>query len=157
MPFLNSDPETVANLAEDANTTTAFAADTLMPASPLDANITILEANTSSDVWTVRTLYPLVGSYFLLVSGLFLFYFIRDWGKNKKNGGGGGTPAVKGTTTSKEGNSAKVVKRPLVEVVVVGLLAILFFLYVGLEVAYGTFLTVFSVKCKLGRYLCGGR
>ena len=36
------------------------------------------------------------------------------------------------------------------KLLVLVLLMIFFFFYVGLEVAFGTFLTTFSVKCKLG-------
>jgi hypothetical protein len=115
----------------------------------------------SSDFWSVKTLYPMVGVYPLCVAGIFLMYFARDWSKKKTNGGGGAAaafvkeksgeaeaePALTDTVGGKRGGS------PVIEIVVVALLAVLFFLYVGLEVAFGTFLTVFSVKSKLGTKL----
>ena len=36
------------------------------------------------------------------------------------------------------------------KLLVLVILMIFFFFYVGLEVAFGTFLTTFAVKCKLG-------
>lgn len=39
------------------------------------------------------------------------------------------------------------------KMLVLVILMIFFFFYVGLEVAFGTFLTTFAVKCKLGNLL----
>ncbi len=116
-------------------------------------NYTLPLANESTtaadDVWSVKTLFPLTGSASICIASLFVFYFIRDCGKQKVNGGGGSTPAA----TKEEADGVTKRGRLLLEIVVIALLSLMFFLYVGLEVAYGTFLTVFSVRSKLGRYL----
>jgi hypothetical protein len=141
MPFLKNSPEYDVSYQHPLNSSSIIN-NTL----PLATN----ESTTANDdVWTVKTLFPLTGSASICVATLFVFYFIRDCGKQKVNGGGS-SPAA---TEEKEGEGVTKRGRLVLEIVVIALLSLMFFLYVGLEVAYGTFLTVFSVRSKLGRYL----
>ena len=40
-----------------------------------------------------------------------------------------------------------------IKLVILIIMMLFFFLYVGQEVAFGTFISVFAVRCKLGRYI----
>jgi hypothetical protein len=138
MPFLKNSPEEDFSHQHPLNSSSII-------------NYSLPLANESTtaadgDVWTVKTLFPLTGSASICVAALFVFYFIRDCGKQKVTGGGPAVTEEKGEGVTKRG-------RLVLEIVVISLLSLMFFLYVGLEVAYGTFLTVFSVRSKLGRYL----
>ena len=136
MPFLKNSPEYDVSYQHPVNSSSII-------------NYTLLMANESTTiadgVWTVKTLFPLTGSASICVAALFVFYFIRDCGKKKVNGGGSSPTATEEKGVTKRG-------RRVLEIVVIALLSLMFFLYVGLEVAYGTFLTVFSVRSKLGRW-----
>lgn len=152
VPFLKNTAED-ASLADGpgGNTSSLLIAETPLSLPAVNRSVNVVnvdEDGGSSDFWNVKTLFPLAGSASVLVASLFVFYFCRDWSKKKVNGGGGmplsSRPADVTSPTAARG------KQALGEVAVVGLLALLFFLYVGLEVAYGTFLTVFSVRSKLG-------
>ncbi len=142
MPFLKNSPEEDdASYPHPVNSSSS-----INYTLPLATNESASAAD--GDVWTVKTLFRLTGSASICIAALFVFYFIRDCGKQKVNGGGGSSPAVteeKGAGVTKRG-------RRVLEIVVIALLSLMFFLYVGLEVAYGTFLTVFSVRSKLGRW-----
>jgi hypothetical protein len=140
MPFLKNSPEEDDDSYQHPVNSSSIINYTL----PLATNESTTAAD--GDIWTVKTLFPLTGSASICVATLFVFYFIRDCGKQKVTGGGS-SPAVaeeKGEGVTKRG-------RLVLEIVVISLLSLMFFLYVGLEVAYGTFLTVFSVRSKLGR------
>ncbi len=138
MSFLKNSPEDDESYQHPVNSSSSI-------------NYTLPLANESTtiadvDVWNVKTLFPLIGSASICVATLFVFYFIRDCGKQKVTGGGS-TPAG---TEEKRGEGVTKRGRLVLEIVVIALLSLMFFLYVGLEVAYGTFLTVFSVRSKLG-------
>jgi hypothetical protein len=160
MPFLNSVADELTT-NEMNKTTGSNASESLTVLSNASFTNTSWEIEPDrlsggGDFWTVKSLYPMAGVYPLLVACVFLIYFARDWRKQqKKNGGGGGAnkdnPAQEEAKPAAGAGGGKG-RTPVIELLVVGLLAVLFFLYVGLEVAFGTFLTVFSVKCKLGRY-----
>lgn len=139
MPFLTNIPE---EMAEAVDNTSSSTAGTLSHQSAVNRT-------DNSDVWTVKTLFPLAGSAPVLVASLFVFYFFRDCGKKKMNGGGG-APAVADKTSPKDSADSSTKGRLVIELMAVALLSLMFFLYVGLEMAFGNFLTVFSVKCKLG-------
>jgi hypothetical protein len=142
MPFLKNSPEDDFSFPHPVNSSSI-----INYTLPLATN----ESTTAADgVWTVKTLFPLTGSASICIAALFVFYFIRDCGKQKVNGGGGSSPTV----TEEKGEGVTKRGRLVLEIVVISLLSLMFFLYVGLEVAYGTFLTVFSVRSKLGKYPC---
>ncbi len=140
MPFLKNSPEDDVIYQHPLNSSSI-----INHTLPLATNESATIAD--GDVWTVKTLFPVTGSASICVATLFIFYFIRDCGKQKVTGGGSSPTAMeeKGAGVTKRG-------RLVLEIVVISLLSLMFFLYVGLEVAYGTFLTVFSVRSKLGRY-----
>jgi hypothetical protein len=142
MPFLKNSPEDADGSYQHLINNSSIINNTL----PLATNESTTAAD--SDVWTVKTLFPLTGSASICIATLFVFYFIRDCGKQKVTGGGG-TPSA----TEEKGEGVTKRGRLVLEIVVIALLSLMFFLYVGLEVAYGTFLTVFSVRSKLGRFL----
>jgi hypothetical protein len=143
MPFLKNSPEEYDVSYQHPVNSSSIINHTL----PLATNESTTAAD--GDVWTVKTLFPLTGSASICIAALFVFYFIRDCGKQKVTGGGS-APAV---TEEKKGEGVTKRGRLVLEIVVIALLSLMFFLYVGLEVAYGTFLTVFSVRSKLGRFL----
>jgi len=103
-------------------------------------NLELEVRNTiESSTWTIKDLYPMVGSYPILISLLFLFYFVKDSRK-----------ASEQSKETDESNGKKEnVEKLKFKIVTVGLVAIFFFLYVGMEVAFGTFVSVFAVESKL--------
>ena len=119
---------------------------------------TTLRDNISEQL-TIKDLFPLVGSGPIAL-GLgrnaynksnhilrskyclgFLFYFFLDL--RRENVG-----PVEKTEKKKESKGPEGVK-----LVVLILSMVFFFLYVGLEVAFGIFITPFAVKCRLGNHL----
>ena len=84
----------------------------------------------------MKTLYPLVGAYAGILSLGFGAYHLRDIRKERE--GGGQEKKVVETTLSKSNI-----------ILMVALFSALFFLYVGMEVAFGTFVPVFAVQSSL--------
>merc|ERR1719483_1347931 len=98
-----------------------------------------VRSKIESSTWTIKDLYPMVGSYPILISFLFFFYFVKDSRK-----------ASEQSKETDESNGKKEnVEKLKFKIVTVGLVAIFFFLYVGMEVAFGTFVSVFAVESKL--------
>ena len=87
-------------------------------------------------VWTVKALYPLVGSFAVLISLAFVVLHIKE----RKDSEIEGKEEVK----SVEGTLSKGYTT-----LIVFMISILFFLYVGMEVAFGTYVSAFSVESKL--------
>jgi len=116
---------------------------------PVESNVTLenstyqsleVRSKIESSTWTIKALYPMVASYAVFMSLGFLFYFIKDSRKEHEN------PTE--TEAKKEKSSEEGFSRRL-KLITVGLVAVFFFLYVGMEVAFGTFISVFSVESKL--------
>ena len=90
-------------------------------------------------VWTIRALYPMIGGYALLSSiGLLIFYF-KDFRKTNSR-----TPDK--DDSSEKDQSKMSAKR---KAVLVSLMAAMFFIYIGMEEAFGTFISIFAVKSSL--------
>jgi len=94
-----------------------------------------------SSTWTIKALYPMAGSYALIISLGFLFYFIKDISKKDRE-------ETEKDETKKNKTEKEDLSRRL-KLVTVGLVAVFFFLYVGMEVAFGTFISVFTVESEL--------
>ena len=98
---------------------------------------TILEdLEVEESVWTVKTLYPMVSAYPLLLSLVFIAFHVKD----RKT-------AKKGAKKEDEGGETQLSKG--FTIAIVATVSVLFFLYVGMEVAFGTFVSVFAVQSKL--------
>jgi len=129
MPFLKNVPEEMLHPSSINNTSMSF----VQP----DWNETTKSNSTEEigdDIWSVKTLFPLVGLVTGLVAGLFIYYFLRDAMKRR----GQADIAQISESVAKESlaESPPVLlpaNRALIEATVVALLALLFFLYVGLE------------------------
>ena len=94
-------------------------------------------------VWTIKALYPIIGGYALLSSfGLLIFYF-KDFRKSRTNSRTPDKDDSSGTERDQSEMSAKM------KVVLVAIMAAMFFIYVGMEVAFGTFISIFAVKSSL--------
>ena len=89
--------------------------------------------------WTIKTLYPLISSYGLLTSLGCIYYALQDRQSNPNT-----TNAEKKPTEEKQEQVSTTLK-----LITVGLIGIFFFLYVGMEVAFGTFISVFAVESHL--------
>ena len=105
-----------------------------------DNNNTLLPHSQGS-VWTIRALYPLIGSYALLSSLGLLLCFIKDVRKERVNSR---TPDKE---DNPENDQSKLSAR--MRAVLVSIMAAMFFIYVGMEVAFGTFISIFAVKSRL--------
>ena len=91
---------------------------------------------------TIKTLYPSLSSYGILTTIGCLFYFIKD-------------VRVPSPVEDKAETQGAVIRgggdiSRRSKLLIIGLLSILFFLYNGMEVAFGTFISVFAVKSNLG-------
>ena len=89
---------------------------------------------------TIKTLYPTLSSYGLLTIICSLLYFFRDLGQ--------ATQAEEEGGKLEDENSVKISGRS--KLLITGLLTLIFFLYNGMEVAFGTFISVFAVKSSQG-------
>merc|ERR1711971_49305 len=99
------------------------------------ANLT-QDREVEESVWTVKTLYPMVSAYPLLLSLVFVAFHVKD----RKT-------AKKGANKEDEGGENQLSKG--FTIAIVATVSVLFFLYVGMEVAFGTFVSVFAVQSKL--------
>lgn len=112
------------------------------PDSDLTADVGMLISEES--IYDIKFLFPLVGSFPIIISIAFVSYFIID----ERNG-----KSSKGEETEQSiDKKAEDKATPLlgVKLVILIVMMIFFFLYVGQEVAFGTFISVFAVECKLG-------
>ena len=104
-------------------------------------NITSHSPLSPESVWTIRALYPLIGGYALLSSLGLLVFFIKDARKARTNSR---TPDKDDSPERDESKMSAKMKA-----VLVSLMAAMFFIYVGMEVAFGTFISIFAVKSSL--------
>ena len=104
-------------------------------------NITSPSPFSPESVWTIRALYPLIGGYALLSSLSLLVFFIKDARKARTNSR---TPEKDDSPERDESKMSAKMKA-----VLVSLMAAMFFIYVGMEVAFGTFISIFAVKSSL--------
>ena len=93
-----------------------------------------------SSVWTIRALYPLIGAYSLAASLALLCYFVKDLRRKREAA----------NVSDKEERKAEGQDLPLkYKVALVSIMSVMFFVYVGMEVAFGTFISVFAVESDL--------
>lgn len=104
-------------------------------------NLSSLSPISPESVWTIRALYPLIGGYALLSSFGLLIFFIKDVKKARTNSR---TPDKEDSSVRDESKMSEKMK-----VLLVSLMAAMFFIYVGMEVAFGTFISIFAVKSSL--------
>ena len=92
-------------------------------------------------VWTIRALYPLIGAYSLVSSLALLCYFVKDLRRKREAA----------NVSDKEEGKVEGQDLPLkLKVALVSIMSVMFFVYVGMEVAFGTFISVFAVESDLG-------
>jgi len=91
-------------------------------------------------IWTIKTLYPILGCYSLIISIGFVLCFLIDKRKNADESD---------DKHKKEDPSKDDSKDTRKRILLVSLMSIFFFFYVGVEVSYGTYIAVFSVKSSL--------
>ena len=99
------------------------------------ANLTQNE-EVEGSVWTVKTLYPMVSAYPLLLSMVFVAFHVKDSKTAKKD-------------AKKEDKEGENQLSKGFTIAIVATVSVLFFLYVGMEVAFGTFVSVFAVQSRL--------
>jgi FHS family Na+ dependent glucose MFS transporter 1 len=126
MPFLKNVPEELLHPSSINNTSTSFV--------PPSWNETTKSNGTAQDIrddiWSVKTLFPLVGLVTGLVACLFIYYFLRDAMKRR---GQADIAQISESVAKESLAESPPANRALIEATVVALLALLFFLYVGLE------------------------
>jgi len=89
--------------------------------------------------WTIKALYPMISSYGVLTTLGCIYYFLQD----RRSDTGQAQAGEKLTQHKTEKVDQKM------KLIIVGLLGVFFFLYVGMEVAFGTFISVFAVQSDL--------
>ena len=100
------------------------------------ANMSEEMVDVEGSVWTVKTLYPMVSAYPLLLAIVFLVFHLRDRREVKKG-------------VKKEEKEGENQLNKGFTIAIVATVSVLFFLYVGMEVAFGTYVSVFAVQSKL--------
>merc|ERR1712130_496779 len=107
----------------------------------LNASVGAVNSTEDEEVeksfWNVKTLYPIVSAYPLLLSMVFIAFHVKDSKTGKKD-------AKKEDKKDAERQLGKGFT-----IAIVATVSLLFFLYVGMEVAFGTFVSVFAVQSKL--------
>ena len=106
-------------------------------------NLSSLSPISPESVWTIRALYPLIGGYALLSSFSLLILFIKDVRKARTNS----RIPDKDDSPNPMRDETKMSEK--MKVLLVSLMAAMFFIYVGMEVAFGTFISIFAVKSSL--------
>ncbi len=127
MPFLKNVPEEMLHPSSINNTSTSFVQPDLNEATKSNGTA----QDIGDDIWTVKTLFPLVGLATGLVAVLFIYYFLRD--AMKRSGQADIAHQISERESLAESPVLLPANRVLIEATVVALLALLFFLYVGLE------------------------
>ena len=104
-------------------------------------NLDTLEHFEKSD-WTIKALYPIISCYSIISSFGVVFFFFKDYSRNDECQNV--TKDNSETDEKKVNNISDKFTR-----FIVAIMSIMFFLYVGMEVAFGTFVSVFAVKSNL--------
>ena len=107
----------------------------------LDNSTVDFRESLKDSTWTIKALYPLISGYSLLSAIFILFYFIKDYRKASENNS-------KKSSDDNEDKTATNINLKF-KVLLVGVMSLMFFIYVGMEVAFGTFISVFAVKSDL--------
>ena len=107
----------------------------------LDNSTADFSESLKVSTWTIKALYPLISGYSLLSAIFILFYFIKDYRKASENNS-------KKSSDDNEDKTATNMNLKF-KVFLVGVMSLMFFIYVGMEVAFGTFISVFAVKSNL--------
>jgi len=114
----------------------------------LDVNSTFHDSfNIDDSMWNIKFVYPLVGCLPIVVSTVFILYFILDERKKNKEETKEGSNEDKQDTNKNDDQNKSLDLRMMA---IISLQMIFYFLYVGQEVAFGTFIAVFAVESKLG-------
>ena len=131
----------------------------LFNAEPVDShslNINSPELNSTNEIevdswditenpWTIKTLYPIIGIYSIISSFALLFYFIKDYRKIPENTDSSKAESNKETQTSTTSEE----KSPYTKYFIVTIMSIMIFFSIGMEVAFGTYISVFAVESDL--------
>jgi fucose permease len=128
MPFLKNVPEELLH-PSSINTSTSF----VQPGWNETTKSNGTAQDIGDDIWSVKTLFPLVGLVTGLVAVLFIYYFLRDAMKRRGNADDAEVSRSVARESLAESPILLPANRALIEATVVALLALLFFLYVGLE------------------------
>ncbi len=83
---------------------------------------------------------------------VFIIYFINDE-RNKKSKCNQPKDMEEKDNQEIEQDKENENKLFGIKLIILIIMMLFFFLYVGQEVAFGTFISVFAVRCKLGRYI----
>jgi len=144
-------------IPELTNTTNASLEDTIIIIDDINDTIAGVESvadvramlEETDSIFTIQFLYPLVGSLPILLSFVFIIYFINDERNQKSKCN---QPKDMEEKDNQEIKQDKENENKLfgIKLVILIIMMLFFFLYVGQEVAFGTFISVFAVRCKLG-------
>ena len=89
--------------------------------------------------WTIKVLYPILAIFGIVVALGPLYYAFKDFGKETK---------INKTKNELEPEKKEELKKKN-KIILTGIMAILYFIYDGFEISFGTFLSVFAVKSGL--------
>ena len=106
-------------------------------------NLTVLEAGDSSDgVWTIKTLYPIIGLFMLLPIPAFVYYYIEEYRKEL-----GAEDSVEAEKTDNTSSSEQLSRR--MRLVLMVFMALFYFTVSGVELGFRGFIAVFCVNSSL--------
>ena len=95
------------------------------------------------EIWTIKTLYLIVGVYGILSSFGLVFCFIKDFKNGQTNYGN-----MNGDSSIRVPMETNLLSSKM-KIFLVGIMALTFFFYVGMEMGFGMYISVFAVKSEL--------
>ena len=88
--------------------------------------------------WTIKVLYPIIAIFGIIVALGPLYFALKDFG---------GDISTNETMNNSETETENLSKKK--QIILTGLMSILYLIYDGFEITFGTFISVFSVKSDL--------
>jgi len=130
------------------NSSLKYVAQILGPGEDSDARGSLLDVHSQL---TIKTLYPIIGVFPILISLGYLMYFVYDQRKASVASSSQSQPD-QNNPESKPASEPPQTKQvnQIKKMFLLANMMVFYFLYAGLEVAYGTFITTFAVTSKLG-------
>ena len=105
-------------------------------------NLTVPEAGDSDGVWTIKTLYPIIGVFMLLPIPAFVYYYIEEYRRER-----GVEDSVEAEKTDNTSSSEQLSRR--MRVVLMVFMALFYFTVSGVELGFRGFIAVFCVNSSL--------
>ena len=105
-------------------------------------NLTVVEAGDSGGVWSIKTLYPIIGVFMLLPIPAFVYYYIEEYRRELRV-----EDSVEAEKADNTSSSEQLSRR--MRVVLMVFMALFYFTVSGVELGFRGFIAVFCVNSSL--------